>query len=230
MTGSNGNLIYDVATWLIPLIFAIVFHEVAHGYAARALGDETAARRGRLTLNPIAHVDPVGTVLLPMMLAVAHAPIFGWAKPVPVNALRLRQPRRDMMLVGLAGPLSNLAMAVIAALLLSIVLGWSHGVPVDGLGRFIVDNLANFLVINVFLAIFNLLPVPPFDGGHVVAGLLPERLARGYDRLGRYALPIMLVLLLVLPAVSPQADVVRHVVAPIANAITSALAGFAALG
>src|SRR5690242_20329339 len=103
----SPNIVYSIAVWLVPLVIAIVFHEVAHGYVARLLGDQTAAKLGRLTLNPIKHVDPFGTVILPLMLAVAHAPIFGWAKPVPVNAKWLRNPRRDMVLVALAGPGSN---------------------------------------------------------------------------------------------------------------------------
>jgi len=170
----NGAL-YQIAIWLIPLVIAIVFHEVAHGYVARMLGDRTAAERGRLTLNPIRHVDPVGTLLVPMMLALANAPIFGWAKPVPVVTSRLNHPRRDMALVALAGPGINLVMATIAAAGIGVWVGSAGGLPQAGPGGFVAANVINFLLINVFLAIFNLLPVPPFDGGHVVEAILPPR-------------------------------------------------------
>src|SRR3954471_23642017 len=115
----NNNIIYEVAIWLIPLVIAIVFHEVAHGLVARSLGDTTAQERGRLTLNPIKHIDPFGTVILPLLLAISHAPMFGWAKPVPVNYARLRNPRRDMVLVALAGPGMNLLLALIGSALLA---------------------------------------------------------------------------------------------------------------
>src|SRR5207237_20812 len=118
-------VIYEVATWLVPLIVAIVFHEVAHGFVARRLSDPTAQERGRLTLNPIKHIDPFGTVILPLLLAISHAPVFGWAKPVPVNYARLGNPRRDMVLVALAGPGMNLLLAVVGAMVLAATLAWS---------------------------------------------------------------------------------------------------------
>ncbi|MEO5866702.1 MAG: site-2 protease family protein [Sphingomonas sp.] len=212
---------YEIAVWLIPLIIAIVFHEVAHGYVARLFGDETAARRGRLTLNPIRHVDPVGTVVVPMILALAHAPIFGWAKPVPVVAARMRRPRLHMAIVALAGPATNLVLAALTALAIGGMIGANFvELPRAGIGGFIAANLVNFLLINVFLAIFNLLPVPPFDGGHVVEALLPRSLARHYAKLGRFAFPVMIALLVLLPAISPRADVVARVVGPIADAVT----------
>lgn len=218
------NTLYQIAIWLIPLVIAIVFHEVAHGYVARMLGDHTAERQGRLTLNPIRHVDPVGTVVVPMVLALAHAPIFGWAKPVPVVASQMRNPRRDMALVALAGPASNLVLATIAALVIGIVASWSGGVLSSvGFAGFINHNLINFLLINVFLAIFNLLPVPPFDGGHVVEALLPRPLAVEYAKLHRFAFPVMLFLLVVLPTIAPGANVVARVVGPIAVAIVRGL-------
>jgi len=210
-----NDTLYRIAIWLIPLVIAIVFHEVAHGYVARLLGDQTAAERGRLTLNPIRHVDPVGTLLVPMMLALANAPIFGWAKPVPVVAARLNHPRRDMALVALAGPGINLIMAMIAAAALGLWNMWSGGLPQTGAGGFVVDNLASFLRINIFLAIFNLLPVPPFDGGHVVEALLPRPLAAQYSKLHRFAFPVMLFLLVMLPMLAPRANVVARVVGPI---------------
>jgi len=218
-----NTTLYTVAIWLIPLIIAIVFHEVAHGYVARMLGDQTAAERGRLTLNPIRHVDPVGTLLVPMMLALANAPIFGWAKPVPVVTARLNHPRRDMALVALAGPGINLVMAIVAAAALGLWNLWGGGLPQVGGGRFAVDNLASFLRINVFLAIFNLLPVPPFDGGHVIEALLPRPLAAQYGKLSRFGFPVMLFLLVILPMLLPGANVVARVVGPIVYGVRGAL-------
>lgn len=224
---TEHNIVWTVAVWLVPLVIAIVFHEVAHGYVARLLGDDTAARMGRLTLNPIRHVDPVGTLVLPLMLALAHAPVFGWAKPVPVVASKLREPRTGMMLVALAGPATNFVLATLAALMLVLIFA-DRALP-TGSAEFVFENLRNFLLINVFLGVFNLIPLPPFDGGHVVQGLLPRAAAVQYAKLGRYAFPVMIVLLLVLPMVAPQADVVGRVVAPIAAAVTGALLAFAGL-
>jgi Zn-dependent protease len=181
----NPNTLFQIATWLIPLIIAIVFHEVSHGLVAKRLGDPTAEERGRLTFNPIRHVDPFGTVILPLILALSHAPIFGWAKPVPVNYARLRRPRRDMVLVALAGPGMNVLLAVLGAIVLAATLTWSS--DPNGLATtLIAGNALNFVLINLFLAVFNLLPIPPFDGGHVVQGLLPPAAARSFARNGRY--------------------------------------------
>jgi len=218
-----NDTLYRIAIWLIPLVIAIVFHEVAHGYVARMLGDRTAADRGRLTLNPIRHVDPVGTLLVPMMLALANAPIFGWAKPVPVVTARLNHPRRDMALVALAGPGINLVMATIAAAGIGVWVGSTGSLPQAGAGGFVAANLINFLLINVFLAIFNLLPVPPFDGGHVVEAILPRPLAAHYSRFSRFGFPVMLFLLVILPMIAPRADVVARVVGPIADHVVASL-------
>ena len=216
----NPNTLFQIATWLIPLIIAIVFHEVSHGLVARRLGDPTAEERGRLTFNPIKHVDPVGTVILPLLLAISHAPIFGWAKPVPVNYRRLRNPRRDMVLVALAGPGMNLLLAVVGAIILAATLALSR--DPDGITTtLIAGNAMNFVLINLFLAVFNLLPVPPFDGGHVVEGLLPPPLALRFRKIGRYALLVLVVLLLVLPALG--LNVVGHVVSPIVNRLAIGL-------
>jgi len=220
-----NDTLYRIAIWLIPLVIAIVFHEVAHGYVARMLGDRTAAERGRLTLNPIRHVDPVGTLLVPMMLALANAPIFGWAKPVPVVTSRLNHPRRDMALVALAGPGINLVMATIAAAGIGVWVGSAGGLPQAGPGGFVAANVINFLLINVFLAIFNLLPVPPFDGGHVVEAILPRPLAVHYARLSRLGFPVMLFLLVILPMIAPRADVVAQVVGPIADRVVGLMLG-----
>ena len=222
------NIVYQVAAWLIPLIIAIVFHEVAHGYVALLLGDRTALRLGRLTLNPIRHVDPVGTVILPLMLAIAHAPIFGWAKPVPVIPSRMRHPRVDMALVAMAGPASNLALGFLAAIALTLVVISQNGIPPEaGLSGFLFENLINFLQINIFLAIFNMLPLPPFDGGHVVAAVLPVPLARRYAKLGRYGFLIMLGLLVVLPTIAPGANMVAKVIGPVAAGVTRLFLGAA---
>lgn len=226
---NDPNLPYAIAVWLLPLIFAIVFHEVAHGYVARAVGDHTAARLGRLTLNPIRHVDPVGTIVLPLVLAIAHAPIFGWAKPVPVEGRNLRNPRRDMIFVALAGPATNFVLAIVAAFALVALLASAGGVPAGvppyTVVRFAFDNLFNFIIINVFLGTFNLIPLPPFDGGHVVAGLLPRAAAVQYAKLARYGIPILLILIVVLPMISPRADVIGRVIGPLAGAITGAITG-----
>ena len=220
--------LYSIATWLVPLIIAIVFHEVAHGLVARRFGDTTAERKGRLTLNPVKHVDPFGTIVLPMLLALAHAPIFGWAKPVPVRADRMRNPRRDMILVALAGPGMNLLLAVLATALLAAGLALGAGDPMTP-GSFIASNALNFLLINIFLAVFNLIPLPPFDGGHVVEGLLPRPLADAFKRLGRFSLLILILLLLVLPMLSPELNIVGKAITPIVNAIARLFIGVAGL-
>ncbi len=154
------SILYSAAVWIIPLTIAIVLHEVSHGWVANAFGDPTARRLGRLSVNPVTHVDPVGTILLPLSLAIAHLPVFGWAKPVPVVAGRLRNPRVHMMLVALAGPGMNFALALLGTIALAIFVGlWTGGTP-TGASAFLFDNLINFVMINIFLAIFNLLPIP----------------------------------------------------------------------
>ena len=211
----SQNIVFEIAVWLVPLVIAIVFHEVAHGLVARRLGDPTAESKGRLSLNPIKHIDPFGTVILPMLLALSHAPMFGWAKPVPVNYSRLNNPRRDMVLVALAGPGMNLILALVGTAILAATVDTKTGV-----GAFIAANALNFVLINIFLAIFNLLPVPPFDGGHVVEGLLPPGPAQSFRKLGRYSLLVLVLLLLVLPTLSPRANVVARIVSPIVDQVT----------
>jgi Zn-dependent protease len=220
MAGMNPNTLFQIATWLIPLIIAIVFHEVSHGLVARRLGDPTAEERGRLTFNPIRHVDPFGTVILPLILALSHAPIFGWAKPVPVNYRRLRNPRRDMVLVALAGPGMNLLLAVAGALVVAATLSYSSN-PDSLTTTLIAGNALNFVLINLFLAVFNLLPIPPFDGGHVVQGLLPPAAAQSFAQIGRYSLLVLIMLLLVLPAIG--INVVGHVVSPLVDGLANGL-------
>ena len=227
----NANVVYNAAVLIIPLVIAIVFHEVAHGWAAKWLGDPTAEEQRRLSFNPLRHVDPVGTIVLPLVLAIAHAPVFGWAKPVPVSYNRLRNPRTGMMLVALAGPGMNLVLATIAAIALGAFVGLHGSVPDAGAAGFVFENLYNFILINVFLALFNLLPIPPFDGGHVVEGLLPRPLARQYAKLGRFGFVLLIGLLVVLPMVAPHANIVARVVVPPAEAVTHlflALAGLIA--
>ena len=221
---NSANPIYAIATWLVPLVIAIVFHEVAHGLVARQLGDPTAAQKGRLTLNPIRHVDPFGTLILPMVLALAQAPIFGWAKPVPVNYRRLGKPRRDMVLVALAGPGMNLLLAVIGTLILGATLWAADGEPSPAV-LFVGQNSINFVFINIFLAIFNLIPLPPFDGGHVVQGLLPPRAAANFGKIGRFSLLGLVFLLLILPALSPSADIVGRIVSPIVHGLAGSMLG-----
>lgn len=223
------NLLYTISAWLIPLVFAIVLHEVAHGWVANMLGDPTAAERGRLTLNPVPHVDPVGTVALPLVLAVVGAPLFGWAKPVPVEGSRLRNPRVDMMLVAFAGPGMNLFLGALAAAGYGAAIA-AAGPVTQGPWGFIQDNLFNFLVINISLAIFNLLPIPPFDGGHIVEGLLPRPLAAQYAQFGRYGFLVLVVLIIILPQLSPQLDVLRRVVWPIVQAIILTFLGSVGAG
>lgn len=176
------DTVFLVALLIPCLIVAIVFHEVAHGYMAMLLGDPTAAERGRLTLNPLRHVDPVGTLLVPGALLLVGAPAFGWAKPVPVNQFRLRNPRYGMMAVALAGPASNFVLAALGAVLIG-VLGAINGASILDGENVVGVVLTMFLLINIFLGLFNLLPIPPFDGSHIVGGLLPDRLRFHWARL-----------------------------------------------
>lgn len=208
-----ATIIYTIATWLVPLAFAIVFHEVAHGYVARHYGDPTAANLGRLTLNPVKHIDPIGTVALPTFLAVIGAPIFGWAKPVPVIEQRLRNPRWDMVKVAAAGPASNIALGIIASLVTGLFLLAVQGSAPTPVTQFLFDNLRNFIIINVFLAVFNMLPLPPFDGSKVLAGFLPPALAEPYKALDRFGFLFLLLLILLVPRVT-GVNVVSAVILP----------------
>ena len=208
MPAQIDALIYAASIWVIPLIIAITFHEAAHGYVARFFGDNTAWQFGRLTLNPFKHIDPVGTILLPALLFMARSPfLFGYAKPVPVDLRALRNPRRDMIWVAAAGPAMNIALGVLAALLFHLV----NYLP-DTAGRWIAENLKNALVINVFLAIFNLLPLPPLDGGRIAVGLLPDKLAMPLARLEPYGLPLLIGVLFILPILGAQLGINLSVV------------------
>ncbi len=199
---------------LIPaLVIAIVFHEVAHGWTALALGDPTAKEQKRLSFNPIRHVDPFGTLILPGLLALTGAPVFGWAKPVPVIKSRLRNPRFGMMAVAAAGPGTNLVLATIGALLLGLLAG-NLTAPPEGVLGFGIAALYSFILINIFLALFNLLPLPPFDGSHIVEGLLPPRAAHVYNKLRPFGFPLLFLLLLVIPYFFPRLGIVENVVLP----------------
>jgi Zn-dependent protease len=196
----GSNAIYLVTIWAIPVIVAVTFHEAAHGFVAYLLGDDTAWRLGRVSFNPAKHIDPFGTILLPGLLLLLHAPfLFGYAKPVPVNFGRLQSPRRDMMLVAAAGPAMNIALAVIASLAFHLV-GY---LPVTA-GRWLADNLKNALILNVVLAVFNLFPLPPLDGGRILVGILPKAVAGPVARLEPYGLAILIGLLIVLPMLGAQ--------------------------
>ena len=189
------NALYVASTWVIPVLFAITLHEAAHAFVARFLGDDTASKLGRVSLNPFKHIDPIGTILLPGLLLLARSPfLFGYAKPVPVKFAALRNPRRDMVWVAAAGPATNIVLAVIAALGFHLI-GF---LPADG-ARWVAENLKNALIINVVLAIFNLFPLPPLDGGRIAVGLLPDALALPLARIERYGMLILIALLIVLP-------------------------------
>jgi len=179
MNQQIAPLLYTISIWLLPAVIAITFHEAAHGFAARHFGDDTAWQLGRVTFNPRKHIDPVGTVLLPVLLLYFHSPfLFGYAKPVPVNFRALRNPRRDMVWVAAAGPRINIVLALMAGLSFHIV-----GYLPDTAARWVAENLKNALIINVILAVFNLLPLPPLDGGRIAVGLLPDALASRLARL-----------------------------------------------
>lgn len=199
---------FSLALVLIPaLVIAIVFHEVAHGYAARALGDPTAAERGRLTLNPLRHIDPVGTLLVPGALALMGGPVFGWAKPVPVNQARLNNPRFGMMAVAAAGPGSNFLLAAAGAVLLGLIMPLGLGFGDDAAGgasmltdalgqtQWLATGLFYFILMNIFLGLFNLLPIPPFDGSHIVGGLLPRPLRAVWEQLQGVGMVLLVALI-----------------------------------
>jgi Zn-dependent protease len=210
----NVAPIFAAATWIIPLVVAITFHEVAHGVVANAFGDPTARDAGRLTFNPLRHVDPVGTVILPLMLAVTGAPIFGWARPVPVRMGQLRNPRWQGLLVSAAGPAMNFLLAIVGAASLSVILRMTEADHRGTAILFLLVNLNNFMMVNLFLAIFNLLPIPPLDGGAVLAKLLPTPIGRRFALMGRYGFGILIFLLVALPMAMPQFDLIGQLVQP----------------
>ncbi len=197
------DLIHQVALWSLPILAAVIFHEVAHGVMALRLGDDTAQRLGRLTLNPLPHIDPIGTVLMPGLLLLAGAPVFGYARPVPVDYGQLRNPKRDMVWVALAGPGTNILLAVVSALAFRVLAGRLEGVTEETASTFalgVVLPLAQMaqasVIINVSLAVFNMLPLPPLDGGRVLTGILPYAQARLVAALEPFGFLILVALIL----------------------------------
>ena len=190
--GDWASAAVTASTWILPVVFAVTLHEAAHGYVALRFGDDTALREGRVTFNPLKHIDPFGTVLLPALLYLSSGFLFGYAKPVPVNFSRLHHPRRDMIWVALAGPLTNVALAIVSALLV-------YGLYLlpSSPAAWAADNLRNSIQINVILCVFNMLPFPPLDGGRVAVGLLPNFLALPLARLEPYGMFILLGIFLV---------------------------------
>jgi Zn-dependent protease len=217
----QNSTIYAVSVWVLPVVIAITFHEAAHGFVAHRLGDNTAWQLGRVSFNPLKHIDPFGTLLLPAILLLSQSPfLFGYAKPVPVNFQALRHPRLDMVWVALAGPATNIALALAAATAFHLL-----GFAPENATQWIFDNLKNALVINVVLAVFNMLPIPPLDGGRVAVGLLPNALAIPLSRLEPYGMLILIGFLIVLPMVGTQLGLNLDVISAILRTVTGYVIG-----
>jgi len=215
------NLFYTISIWLLPVLIAITFHEAAHGFVARFLGDETASRLGRVTLNPLRHIDPFGTIILPAFLLLARSPfLFGYARPVPVNFRALRNPRIGMALVAAAGPAMNIGLAIAAALSFHLI----DYLPVT-IARWTALNLKNALIINAVLAVFNLFPLPPLDGGRIAVGLLPNIFAKQLARLEPYGMMILIGLLILLPLLGSQLGIDLNLVSHVISTATDAVIG-----
>ena len=216
---SLPNMLYLASIWAIPVVVAVTFHEAAHGFVARFLGDETAWKLGRVSLNPIKHIDPVGTILLPGFLLLLGSPfLFGYAKPVPVNFRALRNPRSGMVWVAAAGPAMNIALAILAALAFHLV----GSLPVTA-AQWAAENLKNALIINVVLAVFNMFPIPPLDGGRIAIGVLPDALASPLARLEPYGMLILIGLLFVLPMLGAQLGVDFNIVSQLIASSTESV-------
>lgn len=209
------DLLYRIATWLIPLMLSLVLSGLVPALVADLLGDGTARERGRLSLNPLVHVDPLGTVLIPLALIAAGGPVIGWTRPFPLDVNRLNNPRLDSVLIGLARPVTNLMLAALGATLLGWLLSGPAQTGSDPFEVFIYHNLLNLVVINVFLMIFNLVPIPPFPGAQIVQGLLPPSMAARFEDIQRYGLLIIVLLFFVLPLLSPQLNIFQQVVSPL---------------
>jgi Zn-dependent protease len=222
MPSDFAATLYVASTWLLPVIIAITFHEASHGFVARRFGDDTAWRLGRVSFNPLKHIDPFGTIVLPGLLLASGAPfLFGYAKPVPVNFRGLNNPRRDMVWVAAAGPAMNLALATLAGLAFHIV----DFLPA-GAAHWVAQNLENAIIINVVLAVFNMIPLPPLDGGRVAVGLLPDALAFPLARLERLGMPILIGLLIILPMIGQQIGMNLNIVARLISGPAGAIIDF----
>jgi len=212
----QNSTIYAVSVWVLPVVIAITFHEAAHGFVAHRLGDNTAWQLGRVSFNPLKHIDPFGTVILPGVLLLSHSPfLFGYAKPVPVNFRNLNHPRLDMVWVALAGPVTNILLALVAGLGFH-ALPWA---PASS-AQWIADNLKNALLINAVLAVFNMMPIPPLDGGRVAVGLLPRPLALPLARLEPFGMLILIALLILLPLAGSQFGLNLDVISAILRTLT----------
>lgn len=212
----------------VALIVGIVIHESAHALAAYALGDKTARSRGRVSLNPLAHIDPFGTVLLPLLMLAAGGPVFAFAKPVPVYLNNLKHPKRDELLVALAGPLSNVLLALAGALIGYVLLPLLAGQAAMSLLNYLFSFFMTFIVVNLSLAFFNLIPLPPLDGSSILVPFLKGKALREYYRIQQYAMPILLVILYLLPTVL-HIDIIGMyfdiTVYPLAQGLTSFMVG-----
>jgi Zn-dependent protease len=212
-----NHLVQTVAIYALPVLFAITLHEAAHGYVARHFGDMTAHAQGRISLNPLRHIDPIGTVVVPLLFLMLSPFLFGWAKPVPVNYSALRNPRPHMAWVAAAGPLANLAMALLWAVVLRLAIGMTDRAEAwtdlaqrgtagvarvainqgSGIAEFVVGAAAAGIIVNLILMLLNLLPIPPLDGGRIVTSLLPNRAAWRFAKLEAWGVPLLLLLMLV---------------------------------
>jgi Zn-dependent protease len=215
------QLLYEISVWFLPVIVAITFHEAAHGFVAHLLGDDTAWRLGRVSFNPLKHIDPFGTIVLPGMLLLLQSPfLIGYAKPVPVNFRALRNPRFDTVLVAAAGPGINLLLATLAALAFHFT-----GYAPATVAQWLAENLKNALLINVILAVFNLLPIPPLDGGRIAVGVLPNALAVPLSRVEPYGLLVLIGLLFFLPLLGAQLGLNLDFISQIITRSTNAIIG-----